>query len=106
VAEHIGLGRYGDPLNVNGTSQACTELIRKLAPGGFLYFVVPVGKQRTCFNAHRVFAPETIRDYFYQLELVEFSGVYDDGRYEEHVSFESFLESKYGCGLFLFQKPE
>ena len=33
VAEHIGLGRYGDPLDPLGTRKAAAELQRVLAPG-------------------------------------------------------------------------
>ena len=50
VAEHIGLGRYGDPLNPQGTRKACFELQRVLAPGANLYFALPVGKPRVCLN--------------------------------------------------------
>lgn len=34
VLEHIGLGRYGDPLDCNGDLKAMTELKRVLARGG------------------------------------------------------------------------
>ena len=34
VAEHIGLGRYGDPLDPKGTVKATKELTRILAGGG------------------------------------------------------------------------
>jgi hypothetical protein len=104
VAEHIGLGRYGDPLNPHGTRQACAELQRVLAPGGNLYFVVPVGRPRVCFNAHRIHALETIVEYFAGLELMWFSGVHDDGRYVERVGPNEFEESGYACGMFWFRK--
>jgi SAM-dependent methyltransferase len=104
VAEHIGLGRYGDPLDPGGTPKAARELARILAPGGNLYFAVPVGKPRLCFNAHRIFAPETIREYFDCLELVEFSGVHDDGRFVEKVTLSEFNESRYACGFFWFRR--
>ena len=39
VAEHIGLGRYGDPLDPHGTIKAINELKRVLAlGGGFIFF--------------------------------------------------------------------
>lgn len=37
VAEHIGLGRYGDKLDPEGTKKACIELSRILAPDGKLF---------------------------------------------------------------------
>lgn len=104
VAEHIGLGRYGDPLNPHGTRQACVELSRVLAPGGNLYFALPVGRTRVCFNAHRIHAPETIVEYFAGVEVVEFSGVHDDGRYVERVSLNEFAGSGYACGMFWLRK--
>lgn len=106
VAEHIGLGRYGDPLNPDGTRQACAELQRMLAPGGNLYFAVPVGSPRVCFNAHRIHAPQTVLKYFAELELVELSGVHDDGRFVERVGLDEFTESRYACGMFWFRKGE
>jgi hypothetical protein len=43
VVEHVGLGRYGDPIDANGDAQAIKELKCVLWPGGVLYFVVPTG---------------------------------------------------------------
>lgn len=91
--EHIGLGRYGDKLDADGTKKACRELFRVLKPGGRLYLSVPIGRERVCFNAHRIFHPQTILNYFDGLRLIEFS-VIDDGILD------------YGCGLFLFEKGE
>lgn len=104
VAEHIGLGRYGDPLDPEGTYKACRELSRVLSVGGLLYFSVPIGSPRICFNAHRIHAPQQILDYFSDLSLVEFSGI-DDGRnFIENTSPEPFGKMRYGCGLFCFRK--
>ena len=58
VAEHIGLGRYGDALDPEGTIKACKELARVLKPSGSLYFAIPVGVEAELFNAHRVTTPE------------------------------------------------
>ncbi|MFH1062514.1 MAG: DUF268 domain-containing protein [Candidatus Omnitrophota bacterium] len=104
VAEHVGLGRYGDALNPYGTQQACAELMRVLSPGGYLYFALPVGKQRVCFNAHRIYSPKTIVDYFAGLELVEFSGVHDNGCFVEQVGLDEFFKCRYACGMFIFKK--
>jgi SAM-dependent methyltransferase len=106
VAEHIGLGRYGDPLNPLGTRQACTELKRVLAPGGRLYFSLPVGRPRVCFNAHRVHAPQQIIEYFAGLELVEFSGIDDSGQLLVNLPPMQLDSAEYSCGLFEFRQIE
>ena len=104
VAEHVGLGRYGDPVDAAGTRKAAAELVRTLAPGGHLFFAVPVGRERVVFNAHRVHAPSTIRDYFASLTLREFSGVGDRGTYAENVPLDAFKDDEYACGFFWFTK--
>ncbi|MCG6533247.1 MAG: DUF268 domain-containing protein [Syntrophales bacterium LBB04] len=104
VAEHVGLGRYGDPLDPLGTMKSCKELKRVLAPGGNLYFGLPIGKPRVCFNAHRIHSPAQILEYFAGLKLLEFSFVDDSGRFLQGVAPEMGLEAKYGCGLFHFTK--
>src|SRR5580700_1032824 len=58
VIEHIGLGRYGDPLDADGDLKAVRELVRVLAPGGNLLVVTPVGRARVQFNAHRIYDHE------------------------------------------------
>lgn len=104
VAEHIGLGRYGDKLDPKGTEKACHELARILAPGGNLYFSVPIGRERTEFNAHRVHQPETIMGYFARLSLMEFSAVDDHGRLILNAKPLDFRKNRFSCGLFHFKK--
>ena len=58
--EHVGLGRYGDPVDPEGWVVAVRELARILAPGGRLYLGTPIGRERVCFNSERVFSPKTI----------------------------------------------
>ena len=106
VIEHIGLGRYGDLLDPQGTRKAARELLRVLAPQGDLFVGVPVGKPKLSFNAHRIHAPEAVREMFAPLELVEFSGVHDDGAFVERVDLAEFKESEYACGMYWFRKPE
>src|SRR5690606_39163882 len=71
VIEHIGLGRYGDPLDPTGDIKACRELERILAPGGRLLFVTPVGSPRVCFNAHRIYNYSMVLSLFPTLKLTE-----------------------------------
>lgn len=100
VVEHVGLGRYGDPLDPRGTLKALAELQRVVAPGGDLYLGLPVGRERVCFNAHRVHAPCTVLDAMNRLELVEFSAVNDAGDLERNTTPEQFAGADYACGLF------
>jgi len=104
VIEHIGLGRYGDPIDPQGSVKAARELERIVSSGGKLFLSLPIGRERICFNAHRVNAPLTVLGMFSQMKLVEFSYVDDDGRYHEDKPIEAASHLEYGCGLFQFEK--
>lgn len=108
VVEHIGLGRYGDPLSATGSVDAMRELARVLAGGGSLHFAVPCGRPRVCFNAHRVFDPLQIVSAFEQwgLHLETFSAVTDERRYLEPARPEVLVDADYGCGMFHFRRDE
>lgn len=108
VVEHIGLGRYGDPIDPDGDLKAIAELKRVLAPGGTLLFVVPVGAPRIMYNAHRIYGPRQILDYFAGLELVEFALIperAEDGGLVRDAAIEMAEAVNYGCGCFRFRKP-
>jgi SAM-dependent methyltransferase len=105
VLEHIGLGRYGDPVDPEGWLKGAQELQRVVAKGGRLYFGTPVGKETLHFDAHRIFDPQTIIDAFSGLKLVEFSLIDDKGReLLENASLDLARACRYGCGLFIFEK--
>lgn len=105
VVEHIGLGRYGDPIDPQGSVKAAFELQRILRPGGKLFLSLPIGREQVCFNAHRVHAPDSVIKMFEQLRLVEFSYVDDAGQLKERRMPSAASELQYGCGLFVFEKP-
>lgn len=104
VIEHIGLGRYGDKLDPNGSHKASLELQRVLRAGGNLYLSAPVGRERVCFNAHRVFNSKLLAIMFDCMELVSFSCVDDGGNYVENTSIQATDSDEYACGLFHFRK--
>jgi hypothetical protein len=107
VVEHIGLGRYGDKLDVHGDLKAMDNLMRMLAPGGRLLFVVPVGKPAVHFNAHRVYSAAWINDYFASAcELLEFYFIPGPPNLAPVSNCDfAFTEAfPYGCGCFLFRK--
>jgi hypothetical protein len=108
VLEHIGLGRYGDPIDPDGDFKAIRELMRVLKPGGDLLAVVPVGRSRICYNAHRIYDSKEFIGYFPGLELVEFSLIPDGEALEGllvNPPFELAAAQSYGCGCFWFRKP-
>lgn len=106
VIEHVGLGRYGDPLDPAGSRKAARELERVLAPGGDLYVSLPVGRPRVCFNAHRIHHPERVLELFPELELTATAAVSDDGRFREDVEPGELAGQAYACGMYRFRRPE
>jgi SAM-dependent methyltransferase len=105
TVEHVGLGRYGDPLDPDGDLKAMHELQRVLAPGGNLLFVVPVGKPKIVFNAHRIYSYEMIIESFKGLVCKDFSLVEDTGKFISPCIPAQVADQLYGCGCFWFQKP-
>jgi SAM-dependent methyltransferase len=106
--EHIGLGRYGDEIDYDGDIKAITELKRVLAPGGSLFFVVPIGsKNKIHFNAHRVYTRQHVIELFEDLDLEEFALIPEDekdGALVKNPSHELLARQDYGCGCFWFKK--
>lgn len=108
VVEHVGLGRYGDPLDYDGDIKSARELARVVAPGGTLLFVVPIsGQARIQFNAHRIYTFEQVLGFFPGFDLMEFSLIPDDGIKEgliRHADPRLVADQRYGCGCFHFMK--
>jgi hypothetical protein len=105
AVEHFGLGRYGDPLDPLACFTAMRAFARVLAPGGHLYFSVPIGVERVEFNAHRIFDPVRVLDTFAALELVEFNVIAGDGTFRAGVDPADFRDVADSTGLFVFTKP-
>ncbi len=105
--EHFGLGRYGDPLNINGHKIALDNIYKYLKSGGTFYFSVPIGKiQRIEFNAHRVFSISYLLNLFDEkYHLKSFSYVDDSGDLHPDVDLSNddinnSFNLHYGCGIF------
>ncbi|MGV3765445.1 MAG: DUF268 domain-containing protein [Chitinophagaceae bacterium] len=100
VIEHIGLGRYGDPLDVKGSEKAISELIRVTRPGGKILFSVPVDNAlKLYFNAHRAFTPDYILTCFSGCKLLEDKYIYDNNFVDKYDK-----EKGFGVGVYLFEK--
>jgi SAM-dependent methyltransferase len=104
VIEHIGLGRYGDPIDVAGPIKSLAELERVVAGYGSLYLSAPIGYPRTLFNAHRIFHPEYIPTKLNNLHLIEFSVVTTTGDFIQNTNPARYVDEEYACGLYWFQK--
>jgi SAM-dependent methyltransferase len=99
VVEHIGLGRYGDPLDPDGTDKALRELKRIVMPGGDLYLSIPLDDvNRTYFNAHRAFTEDHLLARFQPFEVVE-------KRYIFGTEFGHSIRPGFGTGCYHLRKP-
>lgn len=103
VVEHIGLGRYGDPIDPKGDLNAISELNRVISHGGSLLFVVPVGIKKIAFNAHRIYSYKQVLSYFPNFILKEFVLI-PDNALEKGIIYNATEElvdkQKWGCGCF------
>lgn len=100
VIEHIGLGRYGDPVDHWGSEKAIRELKRVLMPGGNLFVSMPIDDEcRVYFNAHRAFTREYVLELFAGFELVEEKYVYGTALFSAYDP-----ERGFGTGLFHVRK--
>ena len=100
VIEHIGLGRYGDPLDVAGTVKALAELKRITAPGGDLYLSVPLDDiNRTYYNAMRAFSEDYLLPLFEPFAVVEKRYIYGN-------SFQETQGTGFGTGCYHLRRPQ
>lgn len=108
VVEHVGLGRYGDQIDPDGDLKAISELKRVIADGGSLLFVVPVGKPRILFNAHRIYSYDQVVQYFSDFKLEHFSLIPDIDKMTRgmivNADRNTVNTQSYGCGCFWFIK--
>ena len=108
--EHFGLGRYGDPIDLDGHLKAIDNFHTMLSDGGTLYLSTPIGADRIEFNAQRVFAVQTLLDVLADRFAVEhFSYVGDDGALREDVELtpaeaRRIFGCRFGCGIFELTK--
>lgn len=107
--EHFGLGRYGDPIDVNGHIKGIENLVKLLEPDGRLYISFPIGKSdEVHFNAHRVFHPRSIINLQCvkkSLRLIQFDFVDDHGDLHTDIDLENFTDKvSYGCGIYTFER--
>ena len=100
VVEHIGLGRYGDPLDPFGSEKAIKELGRVLKTDGVILFSVPIDNEnKIYFNAHRAFTRDYILELFSGFEILDEKYHYGTKMYDKYDSSKGF-----GTGLYMLKK--
>lgn len=109
--EHFGLGRYGDPISIDGYQKGLKNMANMIKPNGSFYLSVPIGIERVEFNANRVFSPRTIIETceecnleFKQLQVIE-NG--PDGMIfftVEAAKIDELAKKEYSLGIFEFEK--
>jgi SAM-dependent methyltransferase len=100
VVEHIGLGRYGDPLDSFGSEKAIKELKRVLKVSGIILFSVPVDSEnKIYFNAHRAFTRKYILELFDGFEVLDEKYHYGTKMYDMYDETKGF-----GTGLYMLKK--
>jgi Caenorhabditis protein of unknown function, DUF268 len=110
VLEHLGLGRYGDPIDINGHFKGLTSLTKMLKPGGTLYLSAPFGSERIEYNAHRVFDLRTLVALIEDsLEIVEFSMIDDTEELHANADLQSAVRrsncNQFALAIFESRKP-
>ena len=98
--EHFGLGRYGDAIDPEGHLKGLAQLKKMVMPSGLLYLSTPIGPQRIEFNAHRIFAPETVLSWFDDgWEIVKCAVMDDDNQMRESAGVDGLKSFKGNLGL-------
>ena len=107
--EHFGLGRYTDPIDVDGHKKGITNLVNLVEENGRMYISFPIGKNdEVHFNAHRVFHPTTILKHpsiQKSMRLIRFDFVDDNGDLHLCKSIADVsTNTQFGCGIYTFEK--
>jgi hypothetical protein len=108
--EHFGLGRYGDDICFDGYLSGFLNIYKMLKKKGKFYFSVPLGKQRTEFHAHRVFALKYLLEMmlpYYEIDA--FSYIDDSNVFHENVliteeNLSNNCGCRFGCAIFELTK--
>lgn len=108
--EHFGLGRYNDPIDVNGHKKGLENMYHVLQQGGKFYFATPIGPLRVEFNGHRVFSIQYLLEIFkgkYKIDSFNFVDDKGDLHKNQALTETNIINNygcNYGCGIFEMTK--
>ncbi len=81
--EHIGLGRYGDPIDPDGDKKAIREIYRILKVGGKAIVTVPFGKRTILVHGGialaRVYDFSSLQELFSEFETLKIEYIIKQG---------------------------
>lgn len=111
VAEHFGLGRYGDEIDINGFTKGIEQMVNLVKENGRLYISLPIGQNDEIhFNAHRILKPDTIlknSKISNEMKLIRFDLIDDTGEFYENILLKNLPTNiKNGCGIYTFKKKK
>ena len=107
--EHFGLGRYGDPIMVDGFDVGFKNICTMLKHNGILYIATPISNRSFVeFNSNRVTDYKVVlkRADDFQLKLLEFRTITALGVSESEAEQPAMLMDAvddYILGLFIFK---
>ena len=103
---HIGLGRYGEEIDINGHLKAIKNLSEMIEKNGKIYFMAPVGNEGSEFNAHRIFKPDSIIDIFQKnnCTLEKFHLINDEGNLQLDTNLKENMNYNFAGGYYVFKK--
>jgi SAM-dependent methyltransferase len=98
--EHIGQGRYGDPLDSLGSIKALKEVVRVIKKGGYFLFSAPVSHTPGIeLNAHRVFHKQQILELLPQFEVKKETFLFPHHGKEEDLARLNGRQFSVWCAL-------
>ena len=105
--EHIGLGRYGDPIEPNGYLKTFENLVKMLKKNGYLYISFPISSQKKVFfNSERRFTPIEITKWSTKVKLIRFDYIDDNENIFKNINPSKLSQKSifFGCGIYTFVK--
>jgi len=83
--EHIGLGRYGDPIDPDGDLKEMAKIRSMLVKDGFLMLGVPVAQTYILdVPWHRIYGPKRLEELVHGFKVL---GSFKFGAWNDHVDF-------------------
>lgn len=91
VIEHIGLGRYGDKIDPDGSEKAIKQIKRILRPLGVALISLHVDQRnKIYFNAHRAFNMDYLKSILNGFNIIDQKFLYDEELYETYIREKGF----------------